>query len=223
MTVDRSGPLVIDGVTPLLGSAAKKPDRIRSKNRARGAIAVTLTTAKWTVADYHRMIAAGILSERQVELLNGEIVEMPPEGELHAYSSDEAGEYLMSLLGDRAKVRQGKPITLLQSNSEPEPDIAIVQRLGRDYREHHPYPENIFWLIEYANSSLNKDLVVKSQIYATAGISEYWVINLPTMQLLVWRSPTDRGYQSQATYSQGNIYPLAFPDLAVAIERLLGD
>lgn len=63
---------------------------------------MTLTTAKWTVEDYHRMIAAGILEGRHVELLNGEIVEMAPEGEPHAYSSDEAGEYLIYLLGDRA-------------------------------------------------------------------------------------------------------------------------
>ena len=55
---------------------------------------------------------------------------------------------MIYLLGERAKVRQRKPITLPEINSEPEPDIAIVQRLGRDYREHHPYPENIFWLIE---------------------------------------------------------------------------
>jgi Uma2 family endonuclease len=49
----------------------------------------------------------------------------------------------------------------LPKDSEPEPDIAIVQRLGREYREHRPYPENIFWLIEYSNSSLEKDLVVQ--------------------------------------------------------------
>ena len=131
---------------------------------------MTLTTAKWTVEDYHHMIASGILSGRQVELLNGEIVEMAPVGETHAYSSDEAGEYLIYLLGDRAKVRQAKPITLPQSNSEPEPDIAIVQRLGRDYREHHPYPENIFWLIEYSDSSLSKDLEFKTNVYAAVGI-----------------------------------------------------
>jgi Uma2 family endonuclease len=183
---------------------------------------MTLATAKWTVKDYHCMIAAGILAERQVELLNGEIVEMAPEGESHAYSSDEAGEYLIYLLGTRAKVRQGKPITLLQNNSEPEPDIAIVQRLGRDYREHHPYPENIFWLIEYSNSSLSKDLEVKTKIYAAVGIPEYWVLNLRTMQLIVFRVPTDEGYQSKEALTQGEINPLAFPDIAVSIKRLLG-
>ncbi|KYC37472.1 hypothetical protein WA1_42815 [Scytonema hofmannii PCC 7110] len=182
---------------------------------------MTLTTAKWTIEDYHRMIAAGILEKRHVELLNGEIVEMAPEGESHAYSSDEAGEYLMYLLGERAKVRQAKPITLLQSNSEPEPDIAVVQRLGRDYRQHHPYPENIFWLIEYSDSSLNKDLEDKNKIYSSVGIPEYWVINLRTMELIMFRVPTDKGYQSKETLIQGYINPLAFPDLAVSIEQLL--
>ncbi len=184
---------------------------------------MTLTLAKWTVAEYHQMIAAGILVGRSVELLNGEIVEIVPEAEFHAYTSDEAGEYLMYLLGERAKVRQGKPITLPQSNSEPEPDIAIVQRLGRDYREHHPYPENIFWLIEYSNSSLSKDLEVKSKIYAAAGIREYWVINLPEREVVIFRSPTDAGYESQEILSQGVVLPLAFSDLEVSVGRLFGE
>lgn len=138
------------------------------------------------------MIDAGILSDRQVELLKGEIVEMSPEGVPHAYCSHEAGEYLAKLLGDayggklRAKVRHAKPITL-PNDSEPEPDIAIVQPLGREYREHHPYPENIFWVIEYANSSLEKDLDIKSKIYAQAGILEYWVVNLKKLNLVVFR------------------------------------
>ena len=184
---------------------------------------MSLTTVKWTVADYHRIIAAGILEERNVELIGGEIIEMAPEGESHAYCSDEAGEYLIYLLGDRAKVRQGKPITLPVSNSEPEPDIAVIQRLGQDYREHHPYPENIFWLIEYSNFTLSKDLGIKSQIYAAAGISEYWVVNLRTMELIVFRSPTDEGYQLKETLTQGNINPLAFPDISISINRLLGN
>lgn len=89
------------------------------------------------------MTLAGILSDRKVELLNGEIVEIFAEGEPHAYCSHEAAKYLINLLGNRATIRQAKPITLL-NDSEPEPDIAIVQPLGREYRQHHPYPENIF-------------------------------------------------------------------------------
>lgn len=86
-----------------------------------------LTTVKWTLKDYHRMIAAGILDDRRVELLKGEIVEMAIEGEPHAYGSSEAGEYLAGLMGDRAKIRQSHPI-ILPNDSEAEPDIAVVQR-----------------------------------------------------------------------------------------------
>lgn len=157
---------------------------------------MTVITAKWSLNDYHRMIAAGILADRRVELLKGEIVERAIEGEPHAYSRNEADEYLTELLGSRAKIRQDSPITL-PNDSEPEPDIAIVQRLGREYRSHHPYPENIFWLIEYAESSLGKDLDVKSKVYAEAGISEYWVVNLKAMQLIVFRDPQNGEYASQ--------------------------
>jgi len=183
---------------------------------------VILTTVKWTVEEYHQMIAAGILEGRQVELLNGEVVEMAPEGEAHAYCSDEAGEYLIYLLGNLAKVRQAKPITLLESSSEPEPDIAIVQRLGRDYRSHHPYPEDIFGVIEYSDTSLNKDLEVKSKVYGKAGIPEYWIVNLRTRQVIVLRMPTDEGYQSQEVLTEGEINPVGLPDMTVAIARLFG-
>ena len=180
-----------------------------------------LVTTKWTIDDYHQVVKSGVLDQRHVELIRGDIVEMPPEGEPHAYRSDEAGEYLIYLLGNRAKVRQAKPITLPPSGSEPEPDIAVVQRLGRGYLQHHPYPEHIFWVIEYAESSLEKDLKVKPQVYAVAGIPEYWVVNLKTMELIVLRSPTSEGYQSQEIVKQSVIQPLAFPDLDVQVERLL--
>ncbi len=181
---------------------------------------MTIAIAKWSLDDYHRMIAAGILANRRVELLQGDIVEMANEGEPHAYSRNEADEYLTELLGSRAKIRQDSPITLPNA-SEPEPDIAIVQRLGREYRSHHPYPENIFWLIEYAESSLAKDLEVKSKIYAEAGIPEYWVVNLKTMQLIVFRDPTNSDYSSQTTFTSGVISPLAFPDVIISVADIL--
>ncbi len=181
---------------------------------------MTVIAAKWTIDEYHHMISAGILSSRKVELLKGEIVEMSPEGEPHAYCSHEAGEYLTNLLGTPATIRQAKPITL-PNNSEPEPDIAIVQRLGREYREHHPYPENIFWLIEYANSSLEKDLETKSKIYAEANIQEYWVVNLKKLQLIVFREPLDGEYTTKFTLTAGIIQPLAFPDILVSVAQII--
>lgn len=115
-----------------------------------------VTIAKWTLKQYHRMIEAGILDDQRVELLNGEIVDLSPEGEPHAFYSRTNAKYLKRLLGDRVEVFQGKPVTIPATQSEPEPDIAIGQPLGREYLQHHPYPENIFWLIEFSNTSLGK-------------------------------------------------------------------
>ena len=181
---------------------------------------MTETLAKWTIDEYHQMVAAGILDDRRVELLKGEIVEMSPEGEPHAYSSHEAADYLLDLLGKRVTIRQAKPITL-PNHSEPEPDIAIVQRLGREYLEHHPHPQNIFWLIEYFKSSLSKDLEMKSKIYAEAKILEYWVVNLKRKQLIVFREPQDGDYASKSTLTEGAIHPLAFPEVAVAVGAIV--
>ncbi|MBD1875559.1 Uma2 family endonuclease [Nodosilinea sp. FACHB-131] len=177
--------------------------------------------AKWTLEDYHQMIAAGILSDRRVELLNGEIIEMPPEGEPHAYYSRTSAKYLDQLLGDRAEVLQGKPMTSPATQSEPEPDIAVVQPLGREYLRHHPYPENVFWLIEFSNTSLKKDSDPKAKAYAAAGIAEYWIVNLQKMELIMMRDLLDGRYQSEIILTTGTVTPLSFPDVEISVRRLL--
>lgn len=181
---------------------------------------MTITRMRWTVHDYHRLIDAGILDDRQVELLNGEIVEMSPEGIPHANRSTKAANYLRQLLGNRVEVREGKPITL-SNESEPEPDISIVEPLEDEYDKHHPYPANVFWLIEFSNSSLEKDLEVKRKTYAAKSIQEYWVVNLREMKLVVFRSPDNGDYQERTTLIQGTINPIAFPEVAVEVARFI--
>ncbi len=181
---------------------------------------MVLSTIKWSIEDYHQIIKTGLLDDRPVELLAGEIVEMPREDPPHAYFSSEAGQYLTHLLAYRALVSQAKPITL-PNQSEPEPDLAIVQPLGREYLSHHPYPENIFWVIEYANTSLEKDSTLKYHIYAEAGIPEYWLVNLQTAELIVYRQPRGRDYGSKMTLKEGEISPLAFPDVTIPIQAII--
>lgn len=182
---------------------------------------MALATKTWTVAEYHRLVDDGVLDDQPVELLKGEIVVMAPEGVPHASHSVRAGEYLMRLLGERAQVRPAKPITLIEVGSEPEPDLAVVRRSPREYGDHHPYPEDVLWLIEYASTSLSKDLDHKMRVYAQAGIAEYWVANLRDMTLLVFRDPAEGTYQTEQTLDSGVIHPLAFPDVAVPVSRLL--
>lgn len=125
--------------------------------------------------------------------------------------------YLLYLLGQRAKVRQARPITIPEQNSESAPDIAIVKRLGKVYQRHHPYPEDMLWVIECSQSSLKKDTEVKSTLYAQAGITEYWIINWQQNCLIVLREPTADGYGSKTSLTEGVIQSLAFPETNIRI------
>lgn len=176
------------------------------------------TLAKWTVEEYHRMIAAGILQNRQVELLTGEIHEMTPEGPPHTFYGGSLADFFRDRLGSRALVREARPITL--TDSEPEPDIAIARGSWADYRLRHPVAEDIFLLIEISESSLTKDLGQKKLIYAMAGIEEYWILDLKKLQLIVFRHPQADDYELQQELTEGAIAPLAFPDLEISLRQL---
>ncbi|MGB0563115.1 MAG: Uma2 family endonuclease [Spirulinaceae cyanobacterium] len=174
----------------------------------------------WTVERYHQAIAAGLFTDEGVELLRGELVVMPPEREPHAYTNSEIGDLLRGVLGQRVKVREAYPITL-PNDSEPMPDVAIVKPLGKVYRERHPGPADIYWLVEVANTSLNQDLTLKASIYAEAGIEEYWVVDVNKPELVVMREPRGREYRSVQRYSSGMVSPLAFADVQIAVGDLL--
>lgn len=180
---------------------------------------MTITRAKWTVDDYHQMIEKGILSGRRVELLKGEIVEMAPEREPHAVYSSSAVEYLRLRLGEQATIREGHPITL-PNDSEPEPDIAIVVPPIGQYLAHHPYVEDIYWVVEYSNTTLEKDLGEKKEAYAEAGIREYWVVDLQNSQLIVFRNPSSNQYLREVKLTTGFISPQDFPNIQLEVKKM---
>lgn len=180
---------------------------------------MTIPLYKWTLDQYHRAIASGLFDDQPVELLRGDIVSMSPEREPHACYSSDGAEYLRQLLGDRAAVRETKPVTL-PDNSEPIPDIALVRSPLRRYLDHHPYPDDIFLLIEYSDSSLAKDLGAKKLVYAEAGIQEYWVSDLKNRQLRVFRDRDLGDYQTKQILTEGTVSPLAFQDVIIDVKRL---
>jgi Uma2 family endonuclease len=180
---------------------------------------MSITIAKWTVEQYHKLVNAGMLIDRRVELLAGDIIEMSPEGMFHAVYCGDAVDYLKQLLGNRAKVREAHPITL-PNDSEPEPDIAVVMQSPTRYLDHHPYPADVFWLVEYADSTLTKDLNIKQQIYAAAGIREYWIVNLQALELIVFHGIGTTGYETETRFSTGHISPLSFPEIEIEVKRL---
>ncbi|NES82311.1 MAG: Uma2 family endonuclease [Moorea sp. SIO2B7] len=179
------------------------------------------TLAKWSVQDYHSMISTGIFRDRRLELLGGEIIEMSPEIPLHYYQAQSNVDYLQSLLKNKAHVRFNGPITLL--DSEPEPDLAIVKNPKERYIHHHPNNEEIFWLIEVSQSTLAYDISDKKKTYARNKIEEYWVIDLKKSQLYVFRNPLEEDYKIESIVTEGILTPLAFPNVEIAVNKLLLD
>ena len=154
-----------------------------------------LPQRRWTVDEYHRMIAAGILTANdRVELLDGYIIEMVPQEPPHASTTSSFGNDFVVLFAGKAWVRQQLPITIAP-DSEPEPDIAVVKIDPRRYRERHPIPQEVYLLVEVAGSTLSYDRIRKTKVYAQASIPEYWVINVKQRQVLVFRDPQGDRYQ----------------------------
>ncbi|ESA33496.1 hypothetical protein N836_01630 [Leptolyngbya sp. Heron Island J] len=177
------------------------------------------TLTKWSVADYQHMRDLGILDHRRCELINGEIWDTAPEGTFHRFINDRGAEYLRRVLQGQAKVFEAHPITL--ADSEPQPDVSIVRLPDTRYLERHPYPEDIYWLVEVADTTLSYDLDTKRKLYASAGIQEYWVIDVTKRQLTVFRDLQNGDFLTQNTSSDGIIYPIAFPDVAIEIQKLV--
>ncbi len=177
------------------------------------------TLYKWSVEDYYQIIESGVLEGKSVELLEGEIIAMSPENPIHSSRIDTIADYLRDKLKDQAKVREAHPITL--DNSEPEPDVAIVRFDHNNYSDRHPYPQDIYWLIEVSNSTLSKDLEEKSVTYARNGIAEYWVIDLLNNKLWIFTQPQQNGYASTQKVVTGNINSLSFSNIAIEVDRLL--
>ncbi|MGL5081092.1 MAG: Uma2 family endonuclease [Microcoleaceae cyanobacterium] len=173
----------------------------------------------WTLDRYHHAVNAGVFEDQKIELLAGKLIKMSPEGTPHAGAIRDLVDRLKDQLGKKAIVSDGHPVTL-SPTSEPEPDIAVVQPLGKEYREHHPYPENIFWIIEFSNASLEKDLSQKRQLYAIARIPEYWVVNLRQKQVHVYRQPENEAFQWEMLFNSGTLSPEAFPDIVVDLSEL---
>lgn len=180
------------------------------------------TKAKlWTVDDYHRMLETGILTGTdRVELLDGQIIEMNLQLPPHAATTQRAFRYLDRLLETVAYVRMQLPVTL-KPTSEPEPDIAVVRIDPNEYGDRHPAPDDIFLMIEVADSTLVGDRQQKALIYAKAGIADYWILDVNTQQVYVYREPTSEGYQQETILAANTVLiPVAFPDIAIPLNQL---
>ncbi|MDY7008235.1 MAG: Uma2 family endonuclease [Cyanobacteriota bacterium] len=120
--------------------------------------------------------------------------------------------------------RGGFKPQFFDNNSEPEPDIALLQRKQDFYQTQHPQPEDIFLLIEVSDTTVKYDQEVKIPLYAENNIVEVWLVNLTQKCLEVYRQPTANGYQTVQTFQRGETVTIqALPNVTFTVDEILGD
>ena len=187
-------------------------------------MAVTVKRRRFTLDEYHRMGKTGILGpDDRVELIEGEIIEMSPIGSRHAGTAARIQHLFSIRLGDRAVVWSQSPLLLVHHQSEPEPDVMLLAPRADFYVARLPEPPDLRLLIEVADSSLPYDRRTKFPLYARAGVTEAWLVDLDTGRVEIHREPRGAGYRDvRIPRADETFSPAAFADLALTVRDLLG-
>ncbi len=178
-----------------------------------------------TYDEYAAMVADGAfdaLRDRRIELIHGELREMTPPGPTHSEAVARLIEWSTEPeVRKIARARSENPISVPDQDSSPQPDITWVVK--RSYGDRHPLPTEVLLLIEVADSSLDSDCSEKADLYASAGIHDYWVVDLPNRVVHVFREPRDGVYARHSTAGMADeIRPLANPQYPLIVAQLLG-
>jgi len=176
----------------------------------------------FTIEEYYQMGRSGIFTEDdRVELIEGEIIQMTPIGNTHAGCVRWLIQLFRRYPSDLFIIDAQNPLRL-SNYTEPQPDIVLLKPRPNNYRRAHPVPEDVFLVIEVADSSLCYDKNVKIPIYAKSNIAECWLVNLQDRNIEIYRQPTDNGYQQIQTITPDQILsPQAFPDFFLKASEIL--
>ncbi len=179
---------------------------------------------RFTVDEYERLAEIGVPAHcDRVELLDGEIVEMSPIGTLHASVVGRLTSVLSRRLGDRAIVWVQNPIQLRAVRSVPQPDLVLLRPQADFYAAMRPGPGDVLLLMEVMDTSAETDRRVKLPLYARAGITETWLVDVNTAELHAFRAPAETGYTHTRVLGRAEVVtPAAFPNVTLAVAELLG-
>lgn len=177
------------------------------------AVASAVRPRRWTREEYERLGELGVLGpDERVELIEGEIFAMPPQGSPHATGIRLSLRALRRAYGEEFDVSSQLPLALGQY-SEPEPDVAVVAGSARDFVKEHP--SSALLVVEVSDSTLRFDRETKGSLYTAAGIPHYWLVNLVDRQLEMYRDP---GPLPEARYGHGyRTRTIALPGEAVDV------
>jgi Uma2 family endonuclease len=146
-----------------------------------------------SVSDYRRLGELGMISE-DVELLRGIIVKKMSKSPLHEFVSERLLDILRELVPDGLRVRQERPLSL--EDSVPEPDLSVVPGKPSDWLSAHPSSAVLVVEIAIATVPLDRN---KAEIYAQAGIPEYWLVRAEERQIDIYRKPAEGSYEIKLT------------------------
>lgn len=183
---------------------------------------LTPTRHRFSVEDYHKLGAAGVLNaDSRVELIDGELIDMAPVDSLHASVVNALSMLFARQAADRAIVSTQNPVSL-PPTSEPQPDIALLQPRSDGYRNALPTADDVLLLVEVADTTLAYDRTEKLSLYAKRRIREVWIVNLPDRALEMYRDPRDGKYRTKLEQlSSGCASPEALPAVFVELSELL--
>lgn len=190
-------------------------------------LAVERQLRRWTRDEYYRMLDLGMFQDQRVELIQGKIIEMAPRRGVHAAVTSLSAKAMTQAFGNNWWVRSQLPISL-DDGSEPEPDVSVIRGGERDFIG-TGHPKTCVLLIEVADTSLAYDRSKKACLYARFGIPEYWIVNLPELQIEIHRNPiTDLAVEDGFRYAdiqvakRGDfVSPQAARDAKIAVADLL--
>ena len=169
---------------------------------------------RMTLERYEQMVASGAFTEHdRVHLINGFLVAKMTQGDPHCVSDDLCRNAITGVLPRGWIVRSDKPVTI-PPNSKPEPDHVVARGEIRDYTDHSPGPADVALVVEVALSSLAEDRM-QADVYATANIPVYWIVNLVDRQIEVYSGPSRAGYRWRADYREGQKVPVVIEGVEV--------
>jgi Uma2 family endonuclease len=167
--------------------------------------------------EYEMMAELGLFADERVELIEGVVLCMSPEGAPHGATIQRLTQILVLALHPRAAVRVQSAFAA-SDGSEPAPDVAVVP--PGDYDDAHPHQADL--VIEVADRSLAKDRGVKATLYAQSGVPEYWVVNLQSKLIEVHTDIVQGTYARVSPYrSAETIRIQRFPDVEIRVDSVV--
>lgn len=178
------------------------------------------TIRRFTAEEAMRMVDAGILGEDEpVQLLDGVLVAMSPEGPEHAYAITRLSERLREAYPGRERILEEKPLAV-GTYSLPEPDVAVVRGDAGTYAHRHPAGTETVLVVEVAFSSQRGDRR-KASIYAAGGVEVYWLLDLAARRLELHTMPVNGAYQVTRVLSEDDVVALPESSRSWAVRDLL--